>query len=331
MNRQPDAKVLELVTQGERAANVRFAHSTEIVAVARGSFRLAQELCYQCAVAAGVDRVEAGAPRPIETLPSDARVRKATRVSLDRVFEDPVARFSKADRETRTPGACIALLWLLSIGVDGCVLIDAAAERYPALSAAFCWIQEDHLAEWLDAKENASVAALLAITAGELRAADPRFLYYLGVLDWKQVGKRARVDVLVPSESLGDLQIIPASYAGAGVTGRPDPASIAKRSLLEAPPPFPWWHPSASSLLSQLQGAYAAADAAFDVAGKVQGLQTGHVNRAQGIERVWHDLIDAAANQGKLGALVEVVLGDGSVAAYHSYIRAAVAPPGSQR
>ncbi len=333
MNRQPPAKVHELVTQGERVANLRFVHAAEIVAAACGSFRLAQELCYQCAVAEGVDRVIAGAPRSVSTLPDDSRVRAAARSALDVVFEDPVGRFAEADREIDAPGACIALLWKLSVERSGRVLIRTVAERYSQLDAAFRWVQDGHLAAWLRAPENVDVAALLTIVAGELRAPDPRFLYYLGVVDWKRLGAMVGVEVLVPSESLGDLQIVHPSQVNQGAhtvaNGPPSAASIARRSLLDAPPPFPWWHPSASRLLSLLLSAYPEVDAALFVCAQVQGLRTGHVLTKTGAEPLWRGVLESAANQGKLRALVDVVLRDGNVAAYHDPIRDAAAPPGA--
>jgi hypothetical protein len=70
-------------------------------------------------------------------------------------------------------------------------------------------------------------------------------------------------------------------------------------------------------------------NAASYVAKNVQGLDTGHVNKAQGIELVWREILEAAANQGRLRALVDVVLADQTVAAYHQPIRDALAPPGA--
>jgi hypothetical protein len=327
MNHQPKPRLRQLVQQGERAANLRFDHAEEIVAASRGSFRLAQELCYQCARVAGIDRVNPGPPRPVATLPDDVRVREVARLTLDGVFEDPVARFAGADHDVNPPGACLALLWLLSLRSDGRLLISAAGDQYSMLGAAFRWVQGGHLATWLRAPENASVATLLAITAGELRAPDPRFLYYLSVLDWKQLGRRAGLNVLVPSESLGDLQIIPAPRPDPGGAAPPDAASIARGSLVDAPPPFPWWHPSALTLLRSLASAYTRTAEVRFVAAQVQGFEIGQVDMEQSLESVWRAVLEAAASQRKLRELLGKVLEDNRVVAYHPSIRAALAPP----
>lgn len=107
MSRQPPAKVRELVTKGASAANLVFDHSEEIVKAARGSFRLAQELCYQCAVVAGVDSVIGDEACKVATPPDDTRVRDAVRCALDDAFKDQVDRFIEADQEQRAPARAL--------------------------------------------------------------------------------------------------------------------------------------------------------------------------------------------------------------------------------
>lgn len=51
---EPDAKISELVAAGERAFNVKISASEHVVEKARGSFYLAQLLCMDACVSAGV-------------------------------------------------------------------------------------------------------------------------------------------------------------------------------------------------------------------------------------------------------------------------------------
>lgn len=105
------------------------------------------------------------------------------------------------------------------------------------------------------------------------------------------------------------------------------PASPAGQGLLDMSPPFPWHHPAASQLLSLLIQAYDDVHAARYVCAQVQGLDTGRVPMTLGMEPLWRGVLEAAANQGKLRGLLEVVLRDPGVAAFHAPIRAAVAAP----
>lgn len=107
------------------------------------------------------------------------------------------------------------------------------------------------------------------------------------------------------------------------------PASPAGQGLLDMSPPFPWHHPSAAQLLSLLTKAYDDVHAAKYVCARVQGLDTGRVPMTEGLKPLWRGVLDAAASQGKLRGLLEVVLRDPSIAAFHAPIRAAVAAPGT--
>jgi len=107
----------------------------------------------------------------------------------------------------------------------------------------------------------------------------------------------------------------------------PESVSPPARSILDAVP-FPWADPNAQRLHDVLVNAY-------DDTGQIRHLaQTAGIRlsrwRAGGsASSAWQSLLDIAAAQAKLRTLVERVLRDKHVAAYHDAVRACIEPASS--
>ncbi len=319
MHSQKVEKIRELISRGEQAANVRFLHKAEIAGAARGSFHLAQELSYRCVVAEdeALETVQKGPAREIHVLPDDEQVRGRLKEDLSLSFDAPVFGLATADRDTATPGACLALLWLLSVSPDGRVVLSLAEERYPHLTASFAWVAGGGLEGFLTTPSNAEIASLVTLSAGALSAADPRFLYYLGAQDFKDLGARAGIEVIKPQDSVSeDLEILP----------RATQASVAVSGLLDHAP-FAWWHPSAPKLREILASVYATNDVVLVLA-KTAGVRTGQLRLDAGAESLWNSLLESATNQGRLRALIDAVLADKAIAGLHRRIRELIEPRG---
>lgn len=91
-------------------------------------------------------------------------------------------------------------------------------------------------------------------------------------------------------------------------------------SLLQSVP-FQWTHPNAIKLRSLLVNAYANIESTRHLALSA-GVDLGQWVHTHGIEPAWNSLLEVAAKQGKLVALIERVLNDPQTSAYHTAIRA---------
>lgn len=120
MGRQPDAKIEQLILQGERAANLVFVRRSEFVLESLGSFYTAQQLCLSAAGEHGIEETMATLT-PIDAGPRD--VIPDLMNELDRVFAQPLLGFAALDHGAPRRGACLALLWLLSRAQSGHVLL----------------------------------------------------------------------------------------------------------------------------------------------------------------------------------------------------------------
>lgn len=152
----------------------------------------------------------------------------------------------------------------------------------------------------------------MSIDAVKLNAHDPRFLYYLGALDWESLGPLPGVEVVVPSAPGGDLQII-------------HPVSVEHVSILDEQPSKLLWHPSASRLLELLGWAYGSVARIKEVCTNVPRFDPLQVFWEQAASLVWKEVVQVAANGGILKALIKEVLRDSNSRRYHGAIRYAVA------
>lgn len=310
MQRQPDEKIRELIEKGERIANVRFARKEEMVREARGSFRLAQELCFQVLVHA-----PPGAPSPpaevvatrrkVEAGPDDVRAKM--REALDIEFEERLFDFVSADRDKpspaeATPGGCFALLWRLAEGERMRAPVGEAKRMFANLDPAFRWIEGGGLESFL--QEHEPLAELLSCAAGELTAQDPRLDYYLSVLDWKHLAQKAGIDVDLQG---GDLVF---GVPGSNVSARRQHTT----SILKLPE-YPWGNPKAVRLRDLLMGAYPEPETAVQLA-RTASIDLRRVPLQGAIETVWNGILESASRQAALEPLLRNVLADKKVKAY---------------
>lgn len=133
-DRGANSRITELIACGEAAANVRFRRRDEFVEAAEGSFFLAQ---YLCNVAALRSRVFEAQPQVVKIGIGPDDVIAALHDELAVHFRAPILAFARFDAALATPGAGLALLWMLAYSSDGFVELPDARARRPALAAAF--------------------------------------------------------------------------------------------------------------------------------------------------------------------------------------------------
>lgn len=194
MVRQPDEKIEEMISLGEKAANIRFVRKKEITREASGSFFMAQQLCFFVAMAAGVEQTQTAL---IEIQKSVVDITPDILEYQRLKFHKPVAEFASFDRGVAERGACLALLYRIAFDSEGCVLVQDVRRQYPNLDGSFAWLEED------DASHHDTASILLAglfhfdPTAGVFSVEDPQLQFYLKHLEWtalaKQVGLKAKI------------------------------------------------------------------------------------------------------------------------------------------
>lgn len=188
--RQSAEEIDLLIARGERAANVEFKHRTAFIEQAEGSFAIAQRLCYEAALKAGVTETA------IERVAIDVRPEEVLR----KVHQDLAYRyralllaFSAAGPVAPPRGATLLLLWYLYRSDTTSVVVQEV--RYQCqhdkdLDAEFEWVLASNLARGLF-DQNPGLRRLLYYNrdAGVLSAEDPHLGFYLRHLEWLEFAR----------------------------------------------------------------------------------------------------------------------------------------------
>lgn len=300
--RQPDHKIIELVERGESLANVRFRDKAGIVSAAGGSFYMAQELCYQLTLKQSLSVVPSR-QRSVDVLVDDIQLEMTA--SLASSLGEPLLRFLEVDRSAATRRAYLALLWLLGSTRDLTVSGGRARSEYPDLVAAFDRVEAE-LVKMLSSDD--ALAEVLHFDSGMTSTRDPRLHYYLATLDWCKLDRGAELGVVFENQRL----VFRPSIA-------PQVTTIPAHPLYDCLE-YPISRPAAQTLRELLVGAYSEVDHIRTCA-RMAGVRLGQWKYGGGVELAWNSLLEIATRQQRLKALLEQVLGDPHVAAYHDGIR----------
>lgn len=179
-------KIAELIFRGETAANIRFKRRDEFVVAAAGSFFLAQYLCKEAALKAGVLEV----PQTLVEIglgPVD--VIAAIQEELSARFRAPMIDFAAFDITPPSRGAQLSLLWLLAHSSDGFVSVQEARLRFPMLNAAFDWLLASNLTRCFQEHPHLQELLYYNRATQTLTLEDPQLKFYLRALDWEEFAK----------------------------------------------------------------------------------------------------------------------------------------------
>jgi Effector-associated domain 5/Effector-associated domain 1/TIR domain len=312
--RQPNSKIEELVTKGERAANVCFLNRADLVLAAQGSFLVAQQLCSDAVREMGIretqrERVDVDVP----VNDSVARVM----ASFKNAYDGRLLDFATSDRDDPVRGVCFSLLWVLSRNGDGCIRPVEVGYQVEELQKT---IEGMSLGEITRRCNVTKIAEYLHVERDSVSIENPQFGFYLQQLHrgngWQELAERAGLTVTF--ESSGQLRISVPRAPAEAAAGQADATRFLDRK------PFPWWDPNAVKLCNLLADLYEDADQAKRIAAAA-GVDTTRWDSRGGPGDFWHALIDTASKQkGRLVALLDVVLKDRGVSNYHADIRALI-------
>lgn len=181
----PDERVEQMIAQGEEALNVRLGIRDEIIGSAHGSFAIAQMLCQETCLAAGITEAA-----EVEATPTVSYEVVLSRV-MDRLGDAflPLAiRFAsgtKLRREGRAPYLHI-LRWLAE-GNEWSIDLEREAALHPTLKGSVTQVVEkDYLQKVLDTYPEVSDVLHFDPDTKVLGAEDPQFVFYIRNIAWKK-------------------------------------------------------------------------------------------------------------------------------------------------
>ena len=186
METNPTERLEELIRKGEEALNVQFRDKAAIAERAQGSFHIAQVLCHEICIEAGVTESQTST-KAIECS-VDAVVERIM-VELGRQFMTTAiefARGSKIRREGRAPYLHI-LKWL-SESEDWSLDLEEAKRAHPELKGSIGQVLEKgHLATLLREK-SATLDPHFHYEPSTrvLSVEDPKLIFFLRNLVWRQ-------------------------------------------------------------------------------------------------------------------------------------------------
>ncbi len=189
MNRQPQAKIDELLAKGERAANVEFERRDDIVVAARGSFFTAQMLCLEICMMEGVTTTQA-VPRRLAEGPS-GRVVDRLRDKLKFKYHKRLITLASHGMSRPARGATLALLRLLRESFDEGASMALVKNREPELAAEIDWLLKSNMRGFLEQEPSLTELFFYNRDAGILSAEDPQLDFYLDAVEWPALARDA--------------------------------------------------------------------------------------------------------------------------------------------
>lgn len=185
----PAEKVLQLIENGEQVLNISFPTKEEIVKASAGSFYLAQYLCYESCIKAGV--LEASPVMQSVDVSFESVLQKVMD-SLSRRFMNSAIAFAggtKIRREGRAPYLHI-LKWL-SEGTEWSVQLDRLLAQHPELKGSVGQVMEKgYLKKLIADKEGLSDIFHYDSNTRILGIEDPQFFFFLRNILWSKFAEK---------------------------------------------------------------------------------------------------------------------------------------------
>jgi len=184
----PDEKVDELVSLGERALNVTINIKSDIVTASNGSFYIAQMLSHQTCIDAQV--LEEQTDHRVTGVSFES-VKGRVFDRLSRSFMERTKRFARGTRfrrEGRAP--YLRLLHLLAQSQEWSLSIAQVLASQPALVGSITQIVEKgYLADLITRDPELTAVLHYDSQSRMLTVEDPQFIYFLRNIPWTRFGR----------------------------------------------------------------------------------------------------------------------------------------------
>lgn len=186
-----DTKILEMIAKGELALKIDIDIKNEIAANSHGSLQIAQNLCLQACIEAGVTE-RTSTPTRISVSYQFVKEKVIDAISMN--FFPKAKRFASGKRirpEGRAP--YLMLLYWLSSSDDWSISIDDILSQNPSHKGSVGQIVEKgFLIEHISENEDIQAVLHFDQQSGVLAIEDPKFMFYIKNIAWstfcRQVG-----------------------------------------------------------------------------------------------------------------------------------------------
>jgi hypothetical protein len=185
----PEERVRELIAKGETALGIEIGIKDHLVEESRGSFHIAQMLCYELCLLCGLTQ-QTSQVRQITT--SAELLKQKVQEDLFRVFGDRAKLFAsggKLRREGRAP--YLYLLYWLGTEDQWALQLDEMVRKYPDHKGSVGQIMDKgFLAQHLE--RNAELGELIHFDSEThvLSVEDPKFVFFLKNLLWSKFAQQ---------------------------------------------------------------------------------------------------------------------------------------------
>lgn len=184
-------RLTQMIQLGTDALNCTLAIADDIADEAQGSFALAQVLCHEACLQAGLLETQSNSS-PIEIGVSLPTVREAVLEELTSRFFSIARDFAtgnKLRREGRAP--YLNLLRWLSQTQEGALDTKEAIAANPTMKSSIAQvIDKGHINTLIDGSMEIGDLIHFESNSGLLTAEDPKFLYYIRNLIWSKFAKQ---------------------------------------------------------------------------------------------------------------------------------------------
>lgn len=202
-------RIIELIQRGERALNCSFTALEGIADEAEGSFAMAQVLCHEACLQAGVLEQQADTSQVVASVPA---LRELVWRDLTATFFPAAREFAtgnKLRREGRAP--YLHLMMWLSKSADGNLDAREAIAANPALKGSVSQvIEKGHLETLLKSSDRLMDLIHFDRRSQLLSTEDPKFLYFIRHIVWSKFARQVGYDS-VEFENTRDFAL---SFAG---------------------------------------------------------------------------------------------------------------------
>jgi hypothetical protein len=185
----PDEKIEELITLGEKALNILLNTKTEIVELSKGSFHIAQYLCNEICTYEGI--LESQEDK-VELRTSIEIIKQKVLDEFGRTFFSKAKSFASGTRlrrEGRAP--YLHLLYWLSKSEDWSIQIDDIIRQYPEHRLSILQVTDKgHLEAVI--RDDVTIQDVIHFDTNSriLSIEDPKFMFYLRNLLWTKFAKQ---------------------------------------------------------------------------------------------------------------------------------------------
>lgn len=181
----PDTKILELITKGEKALNINIQYKNQIVKKANGSFHITQLICKELCTMENV--LSAMNNHRVLTTDINSVVDKIMS-DLARVFDAKAKEFAIGTR-LRSSGRApyLHLLLWLAESKEWSIRMNDIYTTYPNHKASISQVvDKGFLAKLIQNNENINSVIHYDETSKILTIEDPKFIFYLQNIDWNK-------------------------------------------------------------------------------------------------------------------------------------------------